>query len=68
MEMRSVPFWCIFGMSAGNEALEIARMLINFRFGKFENSICPICSKGHAEFFLQFWHITFATNKTYLSA
>ena len=41
------------------EALEIAGTLINFRFGKFGNSICPIFSKGHAEFFVNFG-MTFA--------
>ena len=38
------------------EALEIAGTLINFRFGKFGYSICPFFSKGHAEFFREFWH------------
>ena len=33
------------------EALEFARMSINFRSGKFGYSICPIFSKGHAKIF-----------------
>ena len=36
------------------EALEFAGMSINFRFGKFGYSICPIFSKGHAEIFREF--------------
>ena len=36
------------------EALEFARMSINFRSGKFGYSICPIFSKGHAEIFREF--------------
>ena len=31
------------------EALEFAKMSINFRSGKFGYSICPIFSKGHAK-------------------
>ena len=36
------------------EALEFARMSINFRSGKFGYSICPIFRKGHAEIFREF--------------
>ena len=36
------------------EALEFTGMSINFRSGKFGYSICPIFSKGHAEFFVNF--------------
>ena len=36
------------------EALEFAGMSINFRSGKFDYSICPIFSKGHAEIFCEF--------------
>ena len=39
-----------------HEALEIVGMLINFCSGKFGYSICPIFSKGHAEFFREFRH------------
>ena len=46
------------------EALEFAGTSINFRSGKFGYSICPFFSKGHAEFFREFWH-DFAKNRTY---
>ena len=38
------------------EALEFVGTSINFRSGKFGYSICPLFSKGHAEFFREFWH------------
>ena len=47
---------CMKSLQVPHEALEIAGMLINFRFGKFGYSICPIFSKGHAEIFREFWH------------
>ena len=41
----------MMNLQVPREALEFAGMLINFRSGKFEYSICPIFSKGHAEIF-----------------
>ena len=47
------------------ETLEFAGKLINFRSGKFGYSICPLFSKGLAEFFREFWH-DFAKNRPYV--
>ena len=62
---RVVEMWLIRDACAGTrEALEIAGTSINFRSGKFGYSICPFFSKGHAEFFREFWH-DFAKKGTY---
>ena len=45
-----------FYLQVPHEALEIAGMSIDFRFGKFGYSICHILSRGHAEIFREFWH------------
>ena len=44
----------VMNLQVPREALEFARMSINFRSGKFGYSICPIFSKGHAEIFREF--------------
>ena len=55
----------VYKIYAGTrETLEFAGTLINFHFGKFGYSICPLFSKGHAEIFREFWH-DFAKNRIY---
>ena len=44
----------VMNLQVPREALEFARMSINFCSGKFGYSICPIFSKGHAEIFREF--------------
>ena len=43
-------------MQVHRETLEFVGTSINFRSGKLGYSICPFFSKGHVEFFREFWH------------
>ena len=58
--------WILFVkyLQVPREALDIAGTSINFRSSKFEYSICPFFSKGHAKKFREFWH-DFAKKGTY---
>ena len=53
MSKFGMKFGVGFYVQVPCEAL-FAGMLINFRSGKFEYSICDIFSKGHAEIFREF--------------